>query len=190
MSTLADRLLAIHRALESHTLPHAFGGAIALAYCTAEPRGTQDLDINVFIDHTNAEIALEALPPEVAVTGRNRRQIATDAQTRAWWDSTPIDLFFNNHRFHQQAAARVRMVPFAGETIPVLDCTSLAVFKSFFDRTKDWADLEAMAAAGQLDTVAIGALLRDLIGDDDHRHAKLAALNGLTHQGDRPTLLS
>ena len=29
----------------------------------------------------------------------------------------------------------------------MLDCASLAIFKAFFDRTKDWADLEAIAQA-------------------------------------------
>ncbi len=36
MSVLAKRLLAIHDALSSARVPHAFGGAIALAYCTIE----------------------------------------------------------------------------------------------------------------------------------------------------------
>jgi hypothetical protein len=57
----------------------------------------------------------------------------------------------------------------------VLDCTSLAVFKAVSNRTKDWADLEAIADAGQLDIVAVGAFLADLLGDDP-RLARLAAL--------------
>jgi hypothetical protein len=49
VSVLAQRLLAVHAALDDAGLPHAFGGAIALAYCTLEPRGTRDIDVNVFI---------------------------------------------------------------------------------------------------------------------------------------------
>lgn len=176
MSVLADRLLAVHQALATAELPHAFGGAIALAFCTYEPRGTQDLDINVFIPRTDADQALAVLPTGVTVTRTNRRQLAKDAQTRVWWDTTPLDLFFNNHPFHALAAERVRTVDFAGTTIPVLDCTSLAVFKAFFDRTKDWADLEEMLAAGQLDVVAVRALVIDLIGPTDPRVARLDAL--------------
>jgi hypothetical protein len=49
MSVLAERLLEVHAALSEAKLAHAFGGAIALAYCTEEPRGTRDLDVNVFV---------------------------------------------------------------------------------------------------------------------------------------------
>lgn len=53
-----------------------------------------------------------------------------------------------------------------GHRIPVLDCTTLAVFKIFFNRTRDWADLEATLAAGQLDIDVVEA---DLPGEDDLR---------------------
>ena len=176
MSVLAERLLAIHTALDNAAVPHAFGGAIALAYCTGEPRATIDLDINIFLPHDHASEALAALPREVTLTAANRRELTTSGQTRAWWDTTPVDLFFDTHPFHGVAASRVRRVPFAGREIPVLDCASLAVFKAMFNRTKDWADLEAMAQAGQLDAVAVGAFLADLLVDDP-RLARLAALN-------------
>src|SRR5262249_41808856 len=45
LSVLAERLIAIHDSLDAAGVPHAFGGAIALAYCTEEPRGTRDLDV-------------------------------------------------------------------------------------------------------------------------------------------------
>lgn len=182
MSVLAQRLLTIHEVLSAGAIPHAFGGAIALAYCTGEPRATIDLDINVFLPHDRAEEALAAMPGEVKVTAANRRELAATGQTRAWWEATPVDLFFDTHPFHAVAASRVREVPFAGRTIPVLDCTSLAVFKAMFNRTKDWADLEAMAEAGQLDVVAVGAFLEDLLGDDP-RLARLSALGATETSG-------
>jgi len=63
VSVLGRRLLAIHDALESGAIPHAFGGAIALAYCTEEPRGTRDLDVNVFVPPSDAAQVLGLLPP-------------------------------------------------------------------------------------------------------------------------------
>ena len=54
MSELVDKLFAIHDALTARSLPHAFGGAIALAYCVEEPRGTRDLDVNIFCDAADA----------------------------------------------------------------------------------------------------------------------------------------
>lgn len=173
MSILAQRLLAIDAALAS--IPHAFGGAIALAYCTGEPRATIDLDLNVFIDAGQWQSAVDVLPPKVQVTADNRRELDQTGQTRCWWDRTPIDLFLNTHPFHEIAASRVRHVPFAGQSIPVLDCTSLAVFKAFFNRTKDWADLEAMAEADQLDVDTVRAFLKDLLGDDP-RLERLSAM--------------
>ena len=176
MSILARRLLAIHAAFATAGIPHAFGGAIALAYCTGEPRGTIDLDVNVFVPHTTPDTALDAMPAEVILTSANRAEVLDKGQTRAWWDDTPIDLFFANHPFHDTVQGRVRTVPFADTSITVLDCSSLAVFKAFFDRTKDWADLEAMAAAGQLDVDAVGSFLSDLLGADDPRLERLRAL--------------
>lgn len=176
MSILARRLLAIDHGLNRAEISHAFGGAIALAYCTFEPRATQDLDINIFLPSKEAPRALAALPTEVTITAQNRGQITKIAQTRLWWDDTPIDVFFNNVEFHDTAAARTRTVPFAGSTIPILDCTCLAVFKAFFNQTKDWADLEAMNAAGQLDIGAVRAFLIEFLEKDDPRLDRLAAL--------------
>lgn len=45
---------------------------------------------------------------------------------------------------------RVSWEPFAGQRIPFLSCYDLVVFKAFFNRTSDWADLEEMRRAGTL----------------------------------------
>jgi hypothetical protein len=74
---------------------------------------------------------------------------------------------------HEQAARNRRTVPFAGIRIPVLGPTELAVFKVVFDRTRDWADVEAMAAAGTLDVGAVKATLRTLVDAGDPRFARL-----------------
>lgn len=177
MSVLAQRLLAVHGNLATAGIPHAFGGAIALAYCTGEPRGTIDLDINIFVAHTEPDAAIEALPREVNFTRQNRKELLASGQTRAWWEDTPLDLFFADHPFHETVHERVRSVPFADTVIPVLDCTSLAVFKAFHNRTKDWADLEAMSGAGQLDADAVSGFLTDLLGKDDPRLERLRLLD-------------
>ena len=44
--TLPERIVALEGALA--VVPHAFGGALALAYY-AEPRATIDIDLNVFV---------------------------------------------------------------------------------------------------------------------------------------------
>jgi hypothetical protein len=171
--TLAERLVALHRALAARRIPHAFGGAIALAYWTLDPRGTIDIDVNVFVPAANAERVLRALPDGVARPDGAAETIARDGQIRLWWDEVPIDLFFDYAPIHADAARNRRRVPFAGTRIPVLGPTELAVFKAMFDRTRDWADVEAMLDAGTLDLDAVRAELATLLDPRDERFARL-----------------
>ena len=174
--TLAEKLVELHRALTSARLPHAFGGAIALAYLTRDPRGTNDIDVNIFVPAAQASRALDALPAGVERTPNAADLIAREGQIRLWWAGTPVDLFFNYAPVHDEAALNRRTVPFEGAKIPVLGPVELAVFKIMFDRTRDWADLEAMADRGTLDFGAVRTALRGLLEDDDQRLARLAAV--------------
>lgn len=176
MSLLADRLLAVHGAFARASLPHAFGGAIALAYCTEEPRGTRDLDVNVFASQERAGEVLAALPAGTVVGEKDVDAARTLGQVRVWWEETPIDLFLDTIDFHREAARGVRGVPFEGQTIPVLGCDALVVFKVMFDRTRDWADIEAVVDAQP--AAAAGALssLTALIGPDEPPTRRLRSL--------------
>ncbi|HEY5194443.1 MAG TPA: hypothetical protein VIJ39_11315 [Solirubrobacteraceae bacterium] len=176
MSLLAHRLLHIHDALSQADLPHAFGGAIALAYCTEEPRGTRDLDVNVFVEPARAKDVLVALPEAVTAASDDIRTLEEEGQVRVWWEDTPLDLFLDIHSFHAEVAQNVRLVPFEGRSVPVLDCTALAVFKALFDRTKDWADIEEMVAAEALDLPRAVAWVERLAGSDSSPARRLVSL--------------
>jgi hypothetical protein len=176
MTSLADKALSLEAALTAADTPHAFGGALALAFHIAEPRGTRDIDLNVFVPTDAARSVLESLPDEVQWTSRDVEEIERNGQVRVFWDDTPVDIFFVTHSFHQHAASHTELVPFAGHTIPILAADDLAVFKAFFDRTKDWADIEAMIDAQSLDVHVVLGWLVDLLGGDDHRVARLRAL--------------
>jgi hypothetical protein len=65
---------------------------------------------------------------------------------------------------------------FAGRELPFLSCTDLAVFKAFFNRTRDWADLEEMAEAGTLDFDRLIGVLVRYVGTDDERIGRLRLL--------------
>jgi len=171
--TLQEKLLELHRALAHGRIVHAFGGAIALAYWTLDPRGTSDIDVNIFVPAGDASEALRALPEGVAQPAGTLETIARDAQIRLWWEGTPVDLFFDAVPVHADAARNRRDVPFEGERIPVLGPTELAVFKAMFDRTRDWADIEAMISAGTLDTDAVRESLQTMMAGDDERFARL-----------------
>jgi hypothetical protein len=174
--TLAERLIALHKSLAGARIPHAFGGAIALAYWTHEPRGTRDIDVNLFLPATDAARGLAALPEGVEQPLGIAETIARDGQARLWWDDTPVDLFFDYDPVHVDAAEHRRVVPFEGVRIPVLGPVELAVFKVMFDRTRDWADIEAMAERGTLDFRAVRASLRRMLDPADSRFARLKAV--------------
>jgi hypothetical protein len=173
---IPEKMLAIHEHLERAGIEHAFGGALALAWCTQQARGTIDVDLNVFTGTDRTEDTLAALPGEVVATDEDRALLLRDGQARLWWGTTPVDVFLNTTSFHEAVAARVRWEPFGGTELPFLACEDLAVFKAFFDRTKDWADLEAMHEAGTLDVSAVAGVLATFLGGDDQRISRLLEL--------------
>jgi hypothetical protein len=174
--TLAQRILAIDDSL-TH-IPHAFGGALALAYY-ADPRATVDIDLNVFVpaerfaDVAAPLVALGAAveDPEIAAIVRR------DGQVRVMWDATPIDLFFAYDAFHDAAARGRRDVPFADRSIPILGPEHLVVCKAVFNRPKDWVDIDAMLDAGAaVETAEVLRWVGRIAGDDDPRYGRIAAL--------------
>jgi hypothetical protein len=176
VSELVDKLLAIHDSLTEAGVAHAFGGAIALAYCVEEPRGTRDLDVNIFVDASEAESVLASLPKGVRSRKKDIAMVKRDGQARLYWDDTPIDVFLNNLPLHDAVAAAVVWVQLEGRDVPMLDCASLAIFKAFFYRTKDWADLEAIARAAPEDIQEAAATIADLMGKDDPAVQRLEEL--------------
>jgi hypothetical protein len=178
MSLLAEHLLAVHDALTEAGLPHAIGGAIALGYCTVEPRGTRDLDVNVFVSQSRFREVVEALPEGVSVTPSDIALAEREGQVRLFWDDIPIDIFLNNVPFHKEVQKSVREVEFMGRTIPVIGCVSLAVFKAMFDRTQDWADIEAMLAKGSIDLDEVIQWIDEMAGAQSPRVRRLEQLRG------------
>jgi hypothetical protein len=177
MSGLPAKIVAVHKALAKAKLSHAFGGALALAWCTQRARGTIDIDVNVFVGEQQSERVFRALPKPVKWTDADLAVLRRDGQARIWWDKTPLDVFLNTTPFHDDVAQRVRWERFADESIPFLSCQDIAVFKAFFNRTKDWADIEEMQAAGTLDASRVLAALVQYMGADDERVTRLTAID-------------
>jgi hypothetical protein len=175
LTTLVERVVAVCESLERSGLPWALGGALALAYATREPRGTRDIDVNVFVGADDARAVFAALPTGVEFTEADVGEAGRHQQVRLWWDTTPIDVFFAADPFHLEVATRCRTVPFEGRRIKVLAAEDLAVFKAMFDRTRDWADIEAMVESNAVDLHLAAERLADLVGDDP-RVGRLRAL--------------
>lgn len=180
MLTLAQRVLAIDAALSD--VPHAFGGALALAYY-AEPRATIDIDLNVFVSTKRlpdvakplAELGAAANDPSIA------RIVQRDGQVRVMWDEVPIDIFFSYDPFHEAAGKARRTVPFGDGEIPILAAEHLVVCKVVFDRPKDWVDIEAMVAAeADIDAAEVLRWVARVVGDEDPRFSRITAV--LTHR--------
>jgi hypothetical protein len=176
MLTLAQRVLAIEGALSD--VPHAFGGALALAYY-AEPRATIDIDLNVFVPAERfsevagplAQLGAAADDPSIAALVRR------DGQVRVMWDATPIDLFFSYDAFHDAAGAARHLVPFGDGTIPILAADHLIVCKAVFNRPKDWVDIDSMLAAEtDIDTAEVLRWVARITGDEDPRYNRIAAV--------------
>lgn len=174
---LVEKIVELGETLRTAGVPYAFGGALALAWCTERARATIDIDVNLFVDIHMAQQVLDVLPPGIEVNDADRTVIAADGQTRLWWAETPVDVFFNTTPFHEAAAGRARIESFGGAEISFLACPDLAVFKAFFNRTKDWADLEEMSAAGSLDVEAVLGVLSRYLGAGDERIERLRALH-------------
>lgn len=172
---LVERVVALVDALDRADIDWAIGGAVALAYATEEPRGTRDIDVNVFVRSNEVDRVFDALPTGVVAKAADRRAVIADDQVRLWWDDTPIDLFFAASDFHLEVAERARTVSFGGRHIRVLSPEDLAVFKAMFDRPKDWVDIDEMAASNALDRAVASRRLAIMLGPDDPRVARLAS---------------
>jgi len=171
----ADLMIRAHDALDGAGMPHAFGGALALAWCVEEARGTQDIDLNIFVPVVDLDHVLEVLPDDIEVPDKSRMLLARDGQARLWWQRIPLDLFLTNDPFHTAVAGRIEQREFAGGLMPFLACEDLAVFKAFFDRDKDWTDIRDMMIAGCVQPERLSETLASLLGSDDHRLDRLRA---------------
>jgi hypothetical protein len=155
--TLESSVLAVHRALAEAGFPHAIGGAIALSIHGA-PRDTVDIDVNVFV------------PPE-------RRPEVRAALDSLLLDGNPAHVFYSHDPLHEEMARKVREVPYAGATIPLVAPEHLLIRKALLDRPKDWPDIEALLHANpDLDIAEIESWVRRLTAPDDARVTKLHEL--------------
>lgn len=172
--SLPERIVAVHVALVD--VPHAFGGALALAY-HAEPRATRDIDCNVFVDGADAAVVLDPLAGLGAEVARAADLARRDGQVRVMWDTTPIDLFFAYDDFHRAADEGAIAVPFADTAIRVLSATHLTVCKVVFDRPRDWVDVDAMLDLdAPIDGAEVMRWVGRICGDTDPRYERIAAV--------------
>lgn len=172
-------MLAVHRKLAADRTPHAFGGALALAYY-AEPRATIDIDLNVFLAPTDYDRVAAMLAQLGASGGPGASIVERDGQCRLWWGRTPIDLFFAYDALHDAMKSAIRDEPFADTRIPILSPEHLLICKTIFNRPKDWLDIEQIAVSVEdLDTAEILSWLDRILGEDHPRGRRAAVAIGV-----------
>ena len=121
MTPAADpATLAVHfgNALASAGVPYAIGGAIAYGFWGA-PRGTRDLDINVFVPAETGGEALDVLIRAGLEIDRNDalRSGVERGDARGRYGAVPIDLFFISIALHDSAATRAVSVELLAERV-------------------------------------------------------------------------
>lgn len=167
--------------LEVLDIAHAFGGALALAYY-AEPRGTIDVDVNVFAPVASAApvvAAFEQMDLRAAEPPERWLPLAGVRLVRAA-DQATVDLFFSLDEAYDEICSRTRNFPFGPDRkeLPFLSAEDLSLFKLSFGRPKDWVDLRSLCAAQPgLDVAYIERQLLALRGPTMHpRIVRLRAL--------------
>lgn len=177
--SLPEKIVAIDEQLGEMRIPHAFGGALALAYC-AEPRATIDIDLNVFVPAARIEeinYALSPLGVEPLESEDDRTALERDGQCRLWWGRTPVDLFFSYDEVHDAMREAARKVPFGDVELEVLAPEHLVICKACFDRSKDWVDIEQILTLSErFDVDEVDRWLGRMLGDRDQRKQRFDEL--------------
>lgn len=159
-------------ALDAANCEYALGGAIALGFW-AEPRGTLDVDVTLF------------LPPEqptkcVRLLHKIGCHVKADEAIQSFADHGYCEVEFSGFRidvflpiipFYEQARQRRKRVPLGDQPVMIWDAETLCVFKMMFFRRKDLADVEQILRMGgqQLDREWVHQQLIELYGQRDPR---------------------
>lgn len=168
----AEAAQALADALDAAKIPYAIGGALALAIAGV-PRGTADVDINVFVDQERlADViaALTSVGVEINTVDATARA-SRDGMFIGRLDGMRIDVFMPSIPFALEAQrTRIQITDRTGWSGWFLSAEALSVFKLLFFRGKDIVDLERLIAVRpELDTGYVRRWIVDMMGEQDDR---------------------
>lgn len=170
--TAVDAAREIADALSAAGHAYAIGGALALGVAGV-PRGTRDVDVNLFVGEA-------ALPKAIATLTSLGIEIDLDeALARAerdgmfvgMWDGMRIDVFVPSIPFSHEAGETIVSITVDGWTGQFLSPEAIAVFKLLFFRIKDRGDLQRLVAVrgADLDHAYVRRWIAEMMGEDDER---------------------
>lgn len=168
----AESAQRIADALEGAGIRYAIGGALALAVAGV-PRGTADVDVNVFIGRERLGELVAVLRALGLAIDEAAAQVhaGRDGMFVARYDGMRIDVFLPSIPFCDEAErTRLRLTDDAGWSGWFLSAEALSVFKLLFFRAKDLVDLERLVAVrDELDHAYIRRWIVDMMGEQDDR---------------------
>lgn len=170
--TAAEAARAIADALSAKGYPHAIGGALALGVAGV-PRGTQDVDVNVFVEEGSLPGVIATLADlGIDISVESSIEAArTDGMFIGTWDGMRIDVFVPSIPFSVEAGRTRVTIEVDGWRGMFLSAEAIAVFKLLFFRLKDRADLERLIAVRgeRLDRAYIRRWIVEMMGEADER---------------------
>lgn len=166
---VASRLAA---ALDAASVPYAIGGAIAWGIW-ADPRGTHDVDLNLFVEPAQLDPALDVMTAAGLQIDRARaHQADRDGEVLIGWsDGLRVDLFTPSIPFAWEAMKTRKRLSGPSGTAYYLSAEAISVFKLLFFRPKDLLDLEKLVVVQgrDLDADYVRRWVVEMMGSDDPR---------------------
>lgn len=166
-------------AFEKAQVPFAIGGALAYSEWGV-PRGTKDLDINVFVGEADWARMLVLLRTE-GVTGDDEkalRQLRERGVCFLYAGEVRVDVFVPSIPFYDSVKTRLVPRSLMGRPALFLSAEDISVFKMMFFRPRDIPDVQQMLVTQgkALDRAYIRGWLVEMVGEADERVTRWDAL--------------
>jgi hypothetical protein len=167
--------------LDAAGCEYALGGAIALGFW-AEPRGTLDVDVTLFLPLDDPAGCMQLLQDIGCQFDphRARETLTEHSFCQVHLLGIRLDVFLPMSGFYEVAKTRRREVPIGRQHAYIWDAETLCVFKMMFFRQKDLVDVQSIlrTQGASLEPHWVEDRLLELYGERDPRLSRWRELVG------------